>query len=171
MYLKKTYKKESGRTYLAIAQKYRHPKKNVSTDRTIKSLGYLDEEPFSYNTNSIMILLVISRLLSPGSKKKAFEERGRYFERFHFSLADMYRALSHYGKLTKDFQRYLNLKIGDKYGRDTSTIYYDVTNFYFEIDKADDLRKYGRSSQSCGSDGSCHGRRRYSHTLQAFSGK
>ena len=220
MYLKKSYRKNSGRTYLVIAQKYRRPKTNVSTDRTVKSLGYLDDlekkyedpvahfkkvalkmteednakkkltlkinmeekleedsrgsknmgyaailkiyhelklddffknrarnEPFSYNTNSIMILLVISRLLSPGSKKKAFEERGHYFERFHFSLADIYRALSHFAKLAKDFQRYLNGKIKDKYGRDTKTVYYDVTNFYFEIDKADGLRKYGRSKE------------------------
>jgi len=43
MYLKKTYRKKSGRTYLVIAQKYRNPKTNISTDRTIKSLGYLDE--------------------------------------------------------------------------------------------------------------------------------
>ena len=220
MYLKKTYKKESGRTYLAIAQKYRHPVKKVSTDRTVKSLGYLDElekkykdpiahfkevarkmteednakkkvtlkinmdeelvkdsngrknlgyaailkiyhelelhdffnnrarnESFKYNTNSIMILLVVSRLLSPGSKKKAFLEKSRYFERFGFSLADIYRALSHFASLTKDLQKHLNEKIKDRYGRNTKTIYYDVTNFYFEIDKADDLRKYGKSKE------------------------
>lgn len=221
MYLKKTYRKQSGRTYLVIAQKYRNPRTNISTDRTIKSLGYLDElkkkyedpvahfkkvalkmteeenarkkltlkinmeeelpkdtegrknlgyaailkvyhelelydffknraryEPFKYNTNSIMILLVVSRLLSPGSKKKAFEERSRYFERFSFTLADTYRALSHFAGLAKEFQRYLNGKVKDKYGRDTKTIYYDVTNFYFEIDKADEMRRYGRSKES-----------------------
>lgn len=220
MYLKKTYKKESGRTYLAIAQKYRHPVKKVSTDRTVKSLGYLDElekkyedpvahfkkvarkmteednakkkvtlkinmdeelagdsngrknlgyaailkiyhelelhdffnnrarnESFRYNTNSIMILLVVSRLLRPGSKKKAFLERSRYFERFGFSLADIYRALSHFASLTKDLQKHLNEKIKDRYGRNTKTIYYDVTNFYFGIDKADNLRKYGKSKE------------------------
>ena len=220
MYLKKTYRKESGRTYLVIAQKYRHPKTTISTDRTVKSLGYLDElekeyddpiahfkevarkmteeenaqkkltltihleealppeaegrknfgyaailkvyhqlrlddffknkarhEPFKYNTNAIMILLVVSRLLSPGSKKKAFEEKGRYFERFRFSLADLYRALSHYAKVAKDAQRYLHAQIAETYGRDTTTIYYDVTNFYFEIDQADELRKFGRSKE------------------------
>jgi len=220
VYLKKTYKKESGRTYLAIAQKYRHPVKKVSTDRNVKSLGYLDElekkykdpiahfkevakkmteednakkkitlkinmdeelpkdskgrknlgyaailkiyhelelndffnnrarnESFKYNTNSIMILLVVSRLLSPGSKKKAFLEKSRYFERFNFNLADIYRALSHFAKLTKDLQAYLNEKVKDRYGRNTKTVYYDVTNFYFEIDKADDLRKYGKSKE------------------------
>ena len=104
-------------------------------------------EDFKFNTNSIMILLVISRLLSPGSKKKAYEEKGRYFERFNFQLFDMYRALSHYAKIAKELQRYLNEQITEKYGRDTKTIYYDVTNFYFEIDEADDLRKYGPSKE------------------------
>lgn len=55
---------------------------------------------FEYNTNSIMILLVVSRLLSPGSKKKAFGEKDRYFERFNFSLADVYRSLSHFSKIS-----------------------------------------------------------------------
>ncbi len=220
MYLKKTYRKESGRTYLVIAQKYRNPKTNISTDRTVKSLGYVDElekeyddpiahfkeaarkmteeenakkkltltinmdeqleqgtdnrknfgyaailkiyhelglhrflnnrvrnQDFKYNTNSIMMLLVVSRLLSPGFKKKAFEEKDRYFERFNFSLVEVYRALSHYAKIAKELQRFLHEQITEKYGRDTKTIYYDVTNFYFEIDKADEVRKFGLSKE------------------------
>ena len=102
---------------------------------------------FKYNTNSIMILLVISRLLSPGSKKKAFEEKNRYFERFNFSLADVYRSLSHFSEISKEFQRYLNAQIVEKYGRNTKTIYYDVTNFYFEIDEADEFRRMGLSKE------------------------
>jgi transposase len=104
-------------------------------------------ESFKFNTNSIMMLLVISRLLSPGSKKKAFEEKGRYFERFNFSLADVYRALSHYAKIAKELQRFMHEQITEKYGRNTKTIYYDVTNYYFEIDKADEMRKFGPSKE------------------------
>ena len=104
-------------------------------------------ESFEYNTNSIMILLVISRLLSPGSKKKAFEEKDRYFERFNFSLADVYRSLSHFSKISAEFQRYLNSQIAEKYGRNTKTIYYDVTNFYFETDLADEFRRLGLSKE------------------------
>ena len=96
---------------------------------------------FQYNTNSIMAMLVISRLLSPGSKKKAFEEKGRYFERFNFSLHDVYRALSHFADISNDVQRHINDQISACYGRNTKTVYYDVTNFYFEIDAEDDLRK------------------------------
>jgi len=104
-------------------------------------------ESFQYNTNSIMILLVVSRLLSPGSKKKAYEQKERYFERFNFSLTDLYRSLSHFSQVATEFQRYLNLKITEKYGRNTKTIYYDVTNYYFEIDEGDDFRKTGFSKQ------------------------
>lgn len=104
-------------------------------------------EDFKYNTNSIMILLVVSRLLSPGSKKKAYEQKERYFERFNFSLTDLYRSLSHFSLVSTEFQRYLNLKITEKYGRNTKTIYYDVTNYYFEIDEGDDFRKLGLSKQ------------------------
>lgn len=105
-------------------------------------------QPFKFNTNAIMILLLISRLLSPGSKKKAFEEKERYFERFNFSLADVYRALSHYAEIAKDLQQYLHEQIAATYGTNTKVIYYDVTNFYFEIDKADDLRKFGLSKEN-----------------------
>lgn len=103
---------------------------------------------FEYNTNSIMILLVISRLLSPGSKKKAFEEKGQYFERFKFSLDDIYRVLSHYSDISKELQQYLHEKVATKYGCNTKTIYYDVTNYYFEIDNPDDMRKYGKAKQN-----------------------
>jgi len=99
---------------------------------------------FEYNTNSIMTLLVISRLLSPGSKSKAYAEKERYFERFDFSFADVLRALSHFAAISKEVQRHINERVTVCYGpRDTSTVYYDVTNFYFEIDKEDDLRKRG----------------------------
>lgn len=106
---------------------------------------------FGFNSGSIMALLVISRILSPGSKKKAFEQKGRYFERFDFSLADVYRALSHFSSISKATQRHINSRIMDLYGRDTHIVYYDVTNFYFEINDEDegdgDLRKRGVSKE------------------------
>ena len=104
-------------------------------------------QKFKFNTNSIMLMLVISRILSPGSKKKAFEERGRYFERFDFSLMDVYRALTHFAKIAAQTQKFMHEKIQEKYGRDTSIVYFDATNFYFEIDEADDLRKRGVSKE------------------------
>ena len=101
-------------------------------------------EPFEYNTNSIMKLLVIDRILHPSSKKSSYENRGMYFERFDFELHDVYRALSHFLKISDQCQRHMSDQIFSKYGRNTEIVYFDVTNIYFEIDKADDLRKWGK---------------------------
>jgi len=105
-------------------------------------------QKFEFNTNSIMIMLVMSRILSPGSKKKAFEEKGRFFERFDFSLDDVYRALSHFAKVGTELQQTMYERVRAKYGSDTSIIYYDVTNYYFHISKPDELRRYGRGKEN-----------------------
>ena len=49
MYLKTSFRKATGRTYLVLAQKYRDPQTGVSRDRTVKSLGYLDELEKTYD--------------------------------------------------------------------------------------------------------------------------
>ena len=70
MYLKKTYRKESKRTYLVIAQKYRNPKTNVSTDRTVKSLGYLDELKKEYEDPVAHFKEVARRMSEEENAKK-----------------------------------------------------------------------------------------------------
>ena len=117
----------------------------LELDRYLKNKSR--HQNFKYNTNSIMTLLVVSRILSPGSKKKAFEEKGRYFERFDFSLEDIYKSLTHFAPLALDIQRHIHERITALYGRDTRTVYYDVTNYYFEIDAEDGLRKRGVSKE------------------------
>ena len=102
------------------------------------------------DTSSIMKLLVISRILAPGSKKRAFDERGRYFDferEDAFVLRDVYRSLTHFAKLEKDIQLLMHNRITKNYGRNLDLIYYDVTNYYFEIDMEDDLRKKGVSKE------------------------
>ena len=99
---------------------------------------------FEFSANSVMVLLVVSRILTPGSKIKAYEERRRYFERYDFTPVDMYRALTFFSMYEEDVQRHINEQVTACYGpRDTKTIYYDVTNYYFEIDKEDELRRKG----------------------------
>ena len=61
----------------------------LGIDKFLK--GKALSENFKFNTNSIMILLVMARLLMPGSKKAAFEAKDRFFERFDFTLDDIHR--------------------------------------------------------------------------------
>lgn len=109
--------------------------------------GKAQSEDFKYNTNSIMLLLTISRLLVPGSIKRAFESKSRYFERFDFTDDDIYRAYDHFDKISDELQQYVHESVRRKYGCDTSIVYYDVTNYWFEIKKPDDFRKYGLCKQ------------------------
>lgn len=96
-----------------------------------------------YNLNSIMRLLVFSRLLYPGSKKNNFENRGKFFERFDFTLDDLYRSLTRFSKFKDALQLWIHERVTSSYGRDTTITYYDVTNYYFEIDKQDKTRRKG----------------------------
>jgi len=105
-------------------------------------------ESFEFNTNSIMKLLTITRILHPSSKKSSYEYKDRFFERFDFELYDVYRALSHFSKIGMECQRFISDQINEKFGRNTKLMYFDVTNFHFEIDKTDDLRKRGKEKNN-----------------------
>ena len=56
-----------------------------------------------FSVNSIMKLLIFSRLLAPASKKKTFEDRDIYFETFNFSLHDIYHCLTFINKKRQAF--------------------------------------------------------------------
>jgi len=105
-------------------------------------------EPFEYNTDSIMKLLTITRILNPSSRKRAYEYKNMFFERFDFELHDVYRALTHFSKIGQECQSFISNQINDNFGRDTSLMYFDVTNFHFEIDETDDLRKRGKEKNN-----------------------
>jgi len=100
-----------------------------------------------YDANTIMKMLVYSRLIAPASKKASFDNREMFFEKTDYSLDDVYRCLSFLNKHKKNLQIWLNDKIKENYGRDTSLIYYDVTNYYFESDEQDDFKRKGVSKE------------------------
>ena len=100
-----------------------------------------------FNLNSIFRLLVFSRLLYPASKKHTYENRNRFFERSDFSLDDVYRSLGAFAKVKDGLILHLHNRLKAAYGRDTSMVYYDVTNYYFEIDEQDRLRRKGVSKE------------------------
>jgi hypothetical protein len=100
-------------------------------------------ENFKFNTDSIMRLLVFARLLYPGSKLATVSLKDEFFEDFKFSIDDVYHALTHFDKIGKALQQHLHAKITAQYGRGLDLVYYDVTNYYFEIDKQDEFRRKG----------------------------
>jgi len=102
---------------------------------------------FKFDSNSIMKVLIFARLLYPCSKKKAVEIKDRFFDKADFTLDDVYDSLTHFSKYAKEAQRFIHERITEQYGRDTSLLYYDVTNYYFETDKQDGFRMNGFSKE------------------------
>ena len=94
-----------------------------------------------------MKMLVYSRLLFPASKKSSYDDREHFFEKTDYSLDDVYRCLSFLDKHKENLQIWLNDHIKENYGRDTSLIYYDVTNYYFETDEQTDFLRKGVSKE------------------------
>lgn len=87
----------------------------------------------NYNLNSIMKLLIFSRILYPASKKETYNNKDIFFESFDFSLKDLYRSLDYFNDFKEQLQTLIWNNTKDIYKRDASTSYYDCTNYYFEI--------------------------------------
>lgn len=90
-----------------------------------------------FDANAIMKLLVYSRILFPGSKLSTYNNKGIFFDKMDFSLANVYRFMDRLVKWQQPLIAHLNVKIKEKYNRDTTLLYYDVTNYYFEVDHND----------------------------------
>lgn len=88
-----------------------------------------------YPLNNIMKLLVYDRILHPSSKLSTYENRDSYVENFDFPLESLYRSLTIFAKHKDNLLRDIHENICMNYGRDTSNVFYDVTNYYFHTEE------------------------------------
>jgi len=104
-----------------------------------------------YSLGDIFKFLVLVRILQPDSKRASFQiKNGFYGMRTDFTLPDVYRSLDYFADFEVELQRHLNQRVKETIGRDLSYAFYDVTNYFFEIDfpdGEDDLRKRGVSKE------------------------
>lgn len=100
-------------------------------------------EKFTFNSEAIMRLLLYTRLMYPGSKRASILKKEQFFDNFDFNLDDVYDGLTHFHQIADGLQQHLHEMVVQQYGRQTDLVYYDVTNYYFHIDKQDELRKRG----------------------------
>jgi len=103
---------------------------------------------FNYNLNSILSRLVFTRILYPSSKLSSYKESKRFIEQPDFELHQIYRALSVLAAESDYIQSRLFKNSMAIAKRRTEVIYYDCTNFYFEIEQAEDDKQYGVSKEN-----------------------
>ena len=131
--------------------------KTIDTNSYAKNLGYVilkkvyDELKITgvlmnkqsslnikYSLDEIMKLLIFSRILYPSSKNETFNNKDIFFDKFDFSLKDLYRSLDHFESVKSDVIKSIWDNTKKSYKRDTSISYYDTTNYYFEISYNDE---------------------------------
>lgn len=93
-----------------------------------------------YSLSKNLQLLVFSRILFPGSKKSAFDNKSRFFAPFDSGVTkdSIYHSLDYFYKYKDDIQKLLWKHSKEAYERDISKSYYDCTNYYFEIEYNDE---------------------------------
>jgi len=93
---------------------------------------------FEYNAELIFRLLVISRVLFPGSKKETYENKNIYFEKIDgFSLDDVYHVLDFIDENQEALQEWIFKRSEKIIKRDLTVAYFDCTNYYFDIARPD----------------------------------
>ena len=102
---------------------------------------------FTFNLDSILSRLIYGRILFPSSKLNTFQLAGKLLEQPDFELHHIYRALEFLAKENDFIQSELYRNSLSISKRNDKILYYDCTNFFFEIEQEDGLRQYGPSKE------------------------
>lgn len=123
--------------------------KKLYNQLNIKSIcdSISDKYKFQFDLNEILSYLIYARIIYPSSKLETFKQCHNFIEQPKFKLHDEYRALSYIAENMDFIQEQLFNNSKNIIKRNSSVIYYDCTNYFFDIDNEDDLRKYGISKE------------------------
>ena len=106
-----------------------------------------DNYKFQFDLNEILSYLVYARIIYPSSKLETFKQCQNFIHQPTFKLHDEYRALTYIAQNMDYIQEHLFKNSKKVVNRNSNVIYYDCTNYFFEIDNEDELRKYGISKE------------------------
>lgn len=102
---------------------------------------------FKYDLNAILSDLIYTRVLEPSSKTSSFKAAKQFLEAPTYELHDVYRALSVLAKECDFIQAEVYKNSFFSGSRNDKVLYYDCTNYYFEIGQEDGDKKYGKSKE------------------------
>ena len=114
----------------------------LNMDSVCRKIKY--RHRYQFDLNAILSDLIYTRILEPSSKASSFKAAGNFLETPSYELHDVYRALSVLAE-EMDFIQAEAYKNSFFFGsRNDAILYYDCSNYYFEIEQEDGDRKYGK---------------------------
>ena len=102
---------------------------------------------YTYDFGAILTDLIYARILSPSSRLSSFSYCKTLLEPPKYELQNVYRALSVMAEESDFIQEELYKNSNFVHPRNKKVLYYDCTNYYFEIEQEDDFRRYGKSKE------------------------
>ena len=102
---------------------------------------------FKYDINAILSDLIYARILEPSSKRSSFKTASEFLEKPSYELHDVYRALDVLGTECDLIQSEVYKNSHFLGTRNDKVLYYDCSNYYFEIEQEDGSKKYGKSKE------------------------
>ena len=102
---------------------------------------------YRFDLDAILSDLVYARILEPTSKKASYEVAKTFLEKPSYEEHDIYRGLSVLAQEMDYIQSEVYKNSNFVVNRNNRVLYYDCSNFYFEIEQADEFRKYGKSKE------------------------
>ena len=104
---------------------------------------------FRFRLSELMEALICSRAVDPCSKSRTCHDvLPKLYESYGLSYDQILEGVEYMGNEYEKMIEIFNHQVNLKYPLDTSTTYFDCTNFYFEIDKEDESRKRGPSKEN-----------------------
>ena len=107
-----------------------------------------EQYQFKFDLNDILSKLIYSRILFPASKLKTLELSKRFLEKPNFEYQHIERALPVICENMDFIQSELYKNSNEYMKRNNKVLYYDCTNYYFEIEEESGLRQYGKSKEN-----------------------
>ena len=101
-----------------------------------------------YDLNSVLANLIYTRIIEPSSKLSAFETAKSFLEQPNFELQNIYRALEIISKETENIEASVYKNSLNVVNRNTKILYYDCTNYFFEIEEAEGIKQYGKNKEN-----------------------
>lgn len=102
---------------------------------------------YTYDFSAVLTDLIYARILSPSSKLSSYSYCQTLLEPPKYDLQHVYRALTVMAEESHFIQEQLYSNSNFVHPRNKKILYYDCTNYYFEVEQEDDFRKYGKSKE------------------------